>query len=148
MRKIKRKNSAYMGLKRGEAGFSFVSTLLSLIIMLITLPILAYFLAHTGVAHHEKQITVEQFFSFIQYEKDAAISVTTDPTHIYFQLSDGKTTIIEQYNQSIRRKVDAKGHEIYIRDIDNFGIRAWEHGFTIHLTLLNGDNYEKKFTTK
>lgn len=139
---------AYTGWKNNNGGFTYISILLSLIIIASTLPILGYFISNIEQKDNQTYISVHQFFIMVQYDRNNAITVSSDLYRIYFYLEDGETAILEPYKNSVRRRVEDKGHEIYIKEVESFKMSQKEESFTIHLEMLNGEYYEKTFATK
>lgn len=125
-----------------QAGFTFVEMLLSLSIMLLTIPFVVYFLSNLHV-EDENHLSVEQFFVFIRNDVISAQNVTVDGNLLYLHLESGETAKIEQYNQIIRRQVDGQGHEIYLRDVALFKLKVRNEGVRIFVETVEGETYEK-----
>lgn len=130
-------------------GFTYISVLLSFLIIFITLPLLVFFLSILDESPKATAISVQQFFHIIQKNQYSALSLHVHENRIYYQrlkAGNEEQVVIEQYKSVIRQKVEDRGHEIYLRDVDSFSIDEAENYFTITLKLLNGDSYEKTFT--
>lgn len=125
-----------------DAGFTLVETLLSLMILLLTIPFVIYFLSNLQV-EDENHLSVEQFFVFIRNDAISAQNVTVDGTRLYFHLESGETAKIEQYNQLIRRQVNGQGHEIYLRDVVSFKLELRNEGVKVFVETVEGETYEK-----
>lgn len=133
-----------MALKNNEKGFTLLNQLFSLLILMICIPIQGAIL---NTLHHQnsyyEELSIQQFFNFIQKEVNQSIAFTTSSDKIVLHLFNDDVVTIELYRQLVRRQLNGKGHEIYLRDIESFQIRSLPFGFTIHVTSLKGDHYEK-----
>lgn len=132
-----------MALKRDEQGFTLVSLLLTLVIIAITMPIIIFLIQHLAVKPNDNHISAHQFFTFLYNDTLSAEDVQIMNNKIYFILNDRETASIEQYNTIIRRQVLGKGHEIYLREIDDFRVISEEFGYQVNITMTNGEQYEK-----
>jgi competence protein ComGF len=139
-----------MALRNNEAGFTLISLLLSLMILVITLPLLIFFLSQIQAEPDDEHIRAHQFFIFIVGDMERAESVYIAENMLYFNLTTGDTARIEQYQDQIRRRVremDKKtfeGHEIYLRDIQSVYFAPLSYGFQVTLKMESGETYEKK----
>ncbi|MBC5637203.1 ComGF family competence protein [Ornithinibacillus sp. BX22] len=133
-----------MALKNSEKGFTLLNQLFSLLILIICIPIQGAIL---NTLHHQntyyEELSIQQFFNFIQREVNQSIACTTHSNKIVLHLYNDDVVTIELYRQLVRRQLNGKGHEIYLRDIESFQISSLPFGFTIHVTSLKGDHYEK-----
>src|SRR5699024_5563696 len=123
MKNNKRKLFAYMDIKNNEQGMTFISMLMAFIIILITLPFIIYFLTHLHESELNEDISLQQFFIFLRDDALFAENVFSEDNKLYFSLNTGEVAKIEQYNNVIRRQVDSRGHEIYMRNIESFTLQ-------------------------
>lgn len=144
------KSFVYMVFQSNHRGFTYISVLLSLCIIIATLPIIPYFLGKVNMEEDRTLISVDQFFVTVQNELNVSelVRVDTERNQIYFRLNEGDTGIIEQYETLIRRTGDVKGHEIYLRDVKEMELQLIDYGFLLRIKMMNGEIYEKKFATK
>ncbi|HLR54611.1 MAG TPA: ComGF family competence protein [Pseudogracilibacillus sp.] len=149
MKRREQKKFVYTPYWTNNKGFTYISVLLSFLIIFTTLPLLVFFLSILDDSPKKTSISVQQFFHIIQKNQYSALSLHVHENRIYYQRTKAdkeEQVVIEQYKSFIRQKVEGKGHEIYLRDVDSFAIDEAEDYFTITLKLLNGDSYEKTFT--
>lgn len=128
---------------RREAGFTFIETLLSLFILVLTIPFVVHILQLAMANDQDTHLSVEQFFVFIRNDAISAHDVTVDGNRLYLHLASGETAKIEQYNQFIRRQVNGQGHEIYLRDVAAFKLEERNEGVKVLVETLEGESYEK-----
>lgn len=130
-------------------GFTYVSVLLSFLIIFTTLPILVYFLSILDESPEASSVSVQQFFHIIQKNQYDALSIHIHEDRIYYErLKEGREeqVVMEQYESTVRQKVGERGHEIYLREVESFSVQEEKNYFMITLKLLNGETYEKTFT--
>ncbi|MFS0751449.1 competence type IV pilus minor pilin ComGF [Oceanobacillus sp. 1P07AA] len=131
---------------RNNRGFSLISHLLMLTIILITLPFISYMLQSTETPSTKEELSVHQFFQFIRDDVIRSLhAVTTNEKLVLTVPSElnEQTVIYEQYGNVIRRQVDGEGFEIYVRNIAELYFQQLEFGFQIILTTSSGEQYEK-----
>ena len=136
-----------MGLIKNESGFTFLEMLLVLTILLITFPFIIFLFQQMQQVDMEGDISVHHFFTILSRDVLKAHDVYHENNRLYFVINEHETATIERYNQVIRRRVNDKGHEIYIRDIQSLFIQPLEYGFHLTVTTLEGDSYEKTIIT-
>lgn len=142
--KLKKLGATMEKNKHKEAGFTLISTLISLTMVLISLPLL-YQLLFEVKSLKKLELTPYKFMMFITDDIHRADITLAKNNKLYFYLPSGETAIIEQYNQLIRRKVDNRGHEIYLRDIVLFETKQLESSVSVKIELKDGEQYEKVF---
>lgn len=149
MKVIEQIKSVYIPYWTNDNGFTYISVLLSFLIIFTTLPLLVYFLSILDDSPDASSISVQQFFHIIQKNQYDALSIHIHEDRIYYQrLKDGREeqVVMEQYESIVRQKVGERGHEIYLREVDSFSVQEEKNYFMITLKLLNGETYEKTFT--
>ncbi|WP_424474875.1 competence type IV pilus minor pilin ComGF [Oceanobacillus kimchii] len=127
-------------------GFSLISHLLMMTIILITLPFTSYMLHFIETPSAKEELSVHQFFQFIRDDVIRSLhAVATNDKLVLTVPSDlnEQTVTYEQFGNLIRRQVDGKGFEIYLRNIAELYFQPLEFGFQIILTTSSGDQYEK-----
>lgn len=139
-----------MVFKRSEAGYTFVSHLLSLLTILIMMPVIILLLQIIRFGPDNSQIDAQQFFDYLHTEALVTERVEIDQSKnrlIYKKGPEDEfefdTTVkFEQYKNRIRRTVN-NGNEIYLRSVDTFQITPVSYGFRVKLMMENGEVYEK-----
>lgn len=132
-----------MAFKNHESGFTFVSMLLTLVIILVTLPLIIFLLSEIKNEQKEEHISAHQFFIFLHHDTLLANKVYVNDNILHFELNASETAVVEHYRDVIRRRVDGKGHEIYIREIQEFTLTPLDYGFQVKIMMNNGEEYEK-----
>ncbi|HLQ95813.1 MAG TPA: ComGF family competence protein [Pseudogracilibacillus sp.] len=149
MKIIEQIKFVYMPYWTNNNGFTYVSVLLSFLIIFTTLPILVYFLSILDESPEASSVSVQQFFHIIQKNQYDALSIHIHEDRIYYErLKEGREeqVVMEQYESTVRQKVGERGHEIYLREVESFSVQEEKNYFMITLKLLNGETYEKTFT--
>lgn len=112
---------------------------------MITLPLLVYLLTYVQPVKHNNELSVNQFFIFLRNDVLTSEQVYTDDDNkMYFLLPTDEVAHIEQYQNVIRRQVNGRGHEIYLRDIDSFTLQPISFGTQVTIVTKEGREYEKK----
>ena len=127
-----------------EQGYTLLNTLISLMLILLILPLI-YQVYFEVSSLNKIDNSYEKFFIFIKDDINRASKVSVSDHQIIFELYDGKSAIIEKYNDQLRRRVDNKGHEIYLRDINSFNIIKLDYGMRLSVISKMGVKYEKDF---
>jgi competence protein ComGF len=135
-----------MDYRRNEKGFTFYTLLWMLVVLMICLPIQGVIFKTLRNNSYYDEISIQQVYYFIQEEVIKAETYKIDKDKILLTLNTSEIVTIEQYKDLIRRRVDGKGHEIFIRDIRDFRVESLEFGFKIFITSSKGDKHEKIIT--
>lgn len=136
-----------MAFRKNEHGFTFISMLLVLTVISISLPFLAYLTKSANYSTNYDELATNQFFQFLRDDVINATNYRVDPSApniLILDLDDGTTATIGQYKDLIRRQVDGVGHEIYLRDIKGLAFSTHSYGIRSSITTLQGEYYEKK----
>lgn|SRR5690625_155146 len=136
-----------MGWLKSESGFTFFEMLLVLTILMITFPFIIFLLQQMQQFDDQENISVQHFFTFLHRDALRAQEVYNENNRLFFVINEHETASVERYNHVIRRRVNDKGHEIYVRDIESLLIQPLEYGFHIKITTLEGESYEKTIVT-
>ena len=135
---------AYTAIHRDEKGFTFISMLLMMTILAVSLPFLAYLTKSATYTTNFDDIAIRQFFQFLRDETIKATAYHVDEGTLTLKIDDDdKNVTIERYKDLIRRQVDRKGHEIYLQGVQDLGFTAQDYGFRVTVTSLEGERYEK-----
>ncbi|AIF45392.1 competence type IV pilus minor pilin ComGF [Virgibacillus sp. SK37] len=143
MLKRKKKSIACTVLPKDEKGFTFISMLLALSLLLLLLPLLSELVKIGKYTPNDTELSLQQFSHFLMEDSLTAVGYKVEPTAVSLHLSDGTTAIISQYKNQIRRQVDGEGHEIYLRNIKNVRFSPLPYGYHVSVTSDKGDSYEK-----
>lgn len=131
---------------RFENGFTLISTLISLMLVLISLPLI-YQLVYEVKSISKSELSPYKFMVFIKDDIHRSEKMIAKDNKLYFYLASEEIAVIEQYGELIRRRVDNLGHEIYLREIKNLQTENLEHGVKVIINSKNGEKYEKTFKT-
>ncbi|MGE6752087.1 competence type IV pilus minor pilin ComGF [Rossellomorea sp. NPDC071047] len=71
-------------------------------------------------------------------------SVVITPDNISFLVS-GESISYEKYNQSIRRRVNNRGHEVVLQSVDSFSFASIIQGVHMELEFVGGEKVEGEF---
>lgn len=110
------------------------------------IPFLSFLIQSTTFKTKYDELAVMHFFYFVRNDTLLATHVEVDDHKITFHLQTGEVAVISQYKELIRRQVDHKGHEVYLRNTKNMTVERTPFGFHIIITTVKGDKYEKVFT--
>jgi competence protein ComGF len=135
-----------MEFQKNEHGFTFYTVLFSLAVIIMCIPLYGAILKSIKDHSYYDEISIQQVFYFIQQDVIQAINYRVDNEKIYLTLIDGDTVTIEQYGPVVRRQVNGQGHEIYLRDIQDFKVQSLDYGFSLSITSSKGEYYEKTIT--
>lgn len=130
-----------------EHGFTLISSLLRILIISLTLPLLVFALDKFKPYSVEQTLSIEQLFYILQNEVYLADEVTYNQYNRLLLEVDNNTISIEKYGALLRRRVNNEGHEVYYRDIRDFTIKSVESGVVVTITTLSGDVYERILVT-
>lgn len=128
---------------KNESAFTFIEMLLILSFIMISLPLITFFLHKIQYEDNQDHISVQQFFTFIQHDALTAEDVYQVNNRLFFAINEFETASIEIYKDLIRRRVNNKGHEIYLRDMQSLHIEPLEFGFHVTVMTSKGALYEK-----
>lgn len=139
------KKHAYTVIDNNEKGFSMISMLITITIIFVTLPFFAYLLSHLSYTSHQEFLSVNQFFLFLRDELIESPRVEiVDPQSINYELRNGEIAEISKYNDIVRRRVQGKGHEVFLRDVKKLSLKRISNGIQVELTTKQGEIYEKQ----
>ncbi|WP_407268379.1 competence type IV pilus minor pilin ComGF [Radiobacillus sp. PE A8.2] len=132
-----------MDFLHNQKGYSLLSVLLSLSIVLMTLPFVTYIYQSLQQKSYQDDFSTSQFFYLLTDEVHRATSFSIVDNQLTIEtISDEKVTI-ELYKDVIRRQVFELGHEILLRGVKQLEITETTFGFKIALKMSNGEIYEK-----
>jgi len=142
MQKKKMRNSVYTELLINERGVTLINSLLRILIIALTLPILLYVFQKLHTNPLEETLSIEQLFIIMQKELYDATEVSHTDNKISLKVNN-KMITFTRYGRIIRRQVDHAGHEIYHRDIVDFAVKSVTNGLLVTITTSTGGVYER-----
>lgn len=149
MSKTLKKHFVFMDCRKNEAGFTFISMLLIISLLAVSLPFIAYLIKSADFYSNYDELTVQQFFKFLRDDTMNAVDYDVSSNTLYLSLNSGQTAVIEKYEEDriqARRQVDGKGHEIYLMDIMDLKFEKLPYGFRTTVITRQGVPYEKTIT--
>lgn len=140
------KHTVYMPILTNEKGFTFIITLAMIAILVMTLPFLSYTIriVHPNTSYDE--LSVNEFYRFIRDELIQTHTFSVIDNKLYLLQEKERVSVISKYNDQIRRQVDDKGHEIYLRDVAAADFIENDYGIKIVITNKKGTTYERTFS--
>lgn len=109
------------------------------------LPLLSVSLKIVQYDSNEYTIDVHHFFIFLRNDIIQATDVQSTNHTLTLTLHTNVDATYQLYGSVIRRQVQNKGHEIYIRNIQSVGFQQNDGAIKVELTTTNGEIYEKEF---
>ena len=132
-----------MAFLRNQRGFTLISMLMTLIIIFMSLPLLVHVLKLTAFSTNYDEISMQQFFFFLRDEVIMATDYQVEENKLTLVSPDGGKTTFEKYQDVVVRRIDGKGHEVFVRNIDEIIFRLQSYGIKTTITSLQGGHYEK-----
>lgn len=142
MRKNRRKHIVFMELKNNK-GFTLISTLMTITIILITLPFIAYLLKSSSLVGQYHDISVQQFYMFMGEDIFKADQLSVENGELILE-KNNEAAIYRLFNNTIRRQLKG-GQEIYLRSVSSFEAKMLPYGCKLIVIDNNGEKYEKLF---
>lgn len=109
------------------------------------LPLVSMSLKTVQFDAHENTIDVHHFFIFLRNDIIQATEVESTYHTLTLRQSTHVNATYQLYGTVIRRQVQNKGHEIYIRNVQSVYFTHTEQGIHVELSTTNGEKYEKEF---
>src|SRR5699024_9365095 len=132
----------YMAIRKNEQGFTLISMLITITILFTTLPFLVYLIQSVSISSNYQEISVHHFFHFLRDEFIGAKEYKIENNTIILEYPS-ETVSIEKFGSLIRRQVDGRGHEIFLRDVDTITFTSLLFGVKTEIKTLQGEQYEK-----
>lgn len=142
MQPIEQIDSVYTAIRKREKGFTFISSLLMISIIFMTIPFTTYLVKAVDFTSNYDQLSVNQFFYFLRDEVIKSTDLTIEPTKLTLLQPDGTRVSLEKYDDLIIRRHKG-GFEIYLRHIQDVHFKSASYGLHASITTLNGDQFEK-----
>lgn len=140
---IKGKHFYYVLTSRNinQSGFTLIHLLLSILLLIMILLMLPFLIQTTSKLIQYQIHPFEYEWRIFEKQLSAeclnATSINIFEEKLVMQLNNNSTIIIEKYGGSIRRRVNYKGHEIYLQNVNTVQFKREESG----ISLLVQDKY-------
>lgn len=145
-KRTRREKSRRASIRQNDhsSGFTIVSALFSLTIILLLIPFLSIVLQFARGFSHEHAIDAYHFFIFLRDDIIEASDVEVNKNSLTLTLITGNKATYSLYGNVIRRRIQDQGHEIYIRNIQQ--LTFTESGDRIRVALITekGEQYEQE----
>ncbi|MEI3602708.1 ComGF family competence protein [Oceanobacillus sp. SE10311] len=146
MQRSLKKPSVYSHYVKNEQGFNFISLMTMVTIIFLTLPFLAYALQTVKTTNNYEELAVYELFRFIRDDILKSHDYYIRDHALYLLQEDDETVTISKYDSLIRRQVNGRGHEIYLRGVESLRFKEEPFGIKLVITTEEGATYEKIFT--
>jgi|SRR5690625_1395220 len=127
---------------KSEDGFTYVSLIVMITVILIFVPLLASLVNSVKFSSHYDEFAINQFFIFLRNELIEGTDYDVTSQKITLYLQDGRRASFELYNNLIVRRIDG-GFEVYLRDVKEVSFISLSYGIQVVITSMQGDQYEK-----
>ncbi|MFS0561926.1 competence type IV pilus minor pilin ComGF [Terribacillus sp. 179-K 1B1 HS] len=129
-------------------GFTLLEVLITLSILILILSSIPPLLAPMTQNTETESLSVRQALHFISMEVHKGNFVGIEENRLFIEDQQGRIAVFEQYKDMIRRRVNGKGHEIYLHHIENLEFQL--DGSTIIAIVRGkeGASYEKRIVTE
>lgn len=114
-----------------------------LAILALSLPFLAYLIKSASHTTNFDEIAIRLFFQHLRDEVLSATDYHMESSKLTLIIDDETTVTFEKYEDLIRRQVNKRGHEVYLRDVKELIFTAHPHGIQTIVTSTQGEHYEK-----
>jgi len=138
-----------MRLWNNTKGFTLISMLVALTILVLTLPFVYYALSALQLKQtYTEALSVQQFFTQLHYDVMSSSSAHIANNQLYIRVTDGndhtdRIARVSLYNNTIRRQVNGLGHEIYLRQVSDITFEEQTNAIFLTITKESGEVYEK-----
>ncbi|MFJ7746159.1 competence type IV pilus minor pilin ComGF [Peribacillus sp. NPDC097295] len=146
--KTQRKNMNRFVMLRKNEGFTMIEMLFSLmILMTISLFVLQLFTIIQIQIGTKNKIHPKEWEIFtLQMQQEVRSSKSQDVVgNKLYLLSGEDLSLIEQYNDKLRRRVNGGGHEVILQNISNVEVEKVDNVIEIHITDKSGKTFFRKF---
>lgn len=138
-----------MRLWSNTKGFTFISMLVAMTILVLTLPFVSYALSALQLKQtNTEALSVQQFFTQLHYDVMSSSSAHVANNQLYIRATDRNDHTesiarVSLYNNTIRRQVNGLGHEIYLRQVADITFEEQANAIFLTITKESCDVYEK-----
>ncbi|GAA0457870.1 competence type IV pilus minor pilin ComGF [Alkalibacillus silvisoli] len=134
---------------KNNNGFTLLTSLIALSILITILPIMFYFtkpLADLSHLYDSNQLEIRQMDFLISFELNRSVEIRLTNNQLHFVRANGNIVTFEQYNDLIRRRSNHQGHEVIMFDVDHYSIEDLnDTAFKVHY-IREGEQVEKVYT--
>src|SRR5690625_3126984 len=117
--------------------------LLTIAIIGLTLSLLISLITSISYSTEYDELSIQQFFYILRDDLLFSSDVSVEHNKLYLELHSDEKATIEQYGRVIRRQVEGKGHEVYLREVEDVMFTLLPYGIEATITSLEGETYEK-----
>lgn len=132
---------------QNNKGFTLIEMLVAFSIFLLIMGFLPLMLSTISREQPlEKRIQQLEWEIFIsQIKKEIRMSQKVTITNQILQLEkDGEMIIYERYGSNLRRRVNNKGHEIVLQQVQAFSFERLLNGVLVNVTDIYGQDYREE----
>ncbi|SDN07628.1 competence type IV pilus minor pilin ComGF [Sediminibacillus halophilus] len=133
----------FMLIPQNSKGFTLLSLLFGLAILLMVLPCVGIFYQSLSMDNHYQEQAVRLAFQFLADQSEQSVEMQVSGNTLLFEPGEGSIISISQYEDLLRRQVAGEGHEILLRDVSDFAIEQLTFGLKITVMMDRGEQYEK-----
>lgn len=118
--------------------------MLAIALLGIIFPLIGYTYQAVHIPSITGELDVYHFFLFLQEDVRNAEEINVLSSQLYLEpIDEAGVAVIKQHQDVIHRQVNGRGHEIYLRDIQNLSFVEKSYGVDVTVTMMEGDTYEK-----
>lgn len=138
-----------MRLWSNTKGFTLISMLIAMTILVLTLPFVSYALSALQLKQtYTESLSVQQFFIQLHNDVMSSSSAYVANNQLYIQFTDRsdhteRIARVSLYNNTVRRQVNGLGHEIYLRQVSDIIFEEQTNAIFLTITKESGEVYEK-----
>lgn len=126
-----------------QKGFTFLSMLTTMTVIMISLPLLINILNLTNHSSNYDELSIQQFTYFLRDEAGMATSFDVKGNILHLTSMDGDDITFKKYDDQIIRQVNKRGYDVFLRDISSVSFVKLNYGIRLVITSLKGAIYEK-----
>ncbi|NMD71828.1 prepilin-type N-terminal cleavage/methylation domain-containing protein [Bacillus sp. DNRA2] len=132
---------------RNNHGFTLVEMLVAFSVFTVIISFVPMMLSTINrekpIEQKLQRLEWEIFISQIKKEIRMSQWVTITPQRLQLE-KDGEMIIYERYGTNLRRRVDNKGHEIILQQVQFFQFERLLNGILVTVTDVNGYEYREE----
>lgn len=116
-----------------------IELLLSIQVTILTGLLLSLIIPYLKPTSNYQSFQVYQFMASVEKEVQSSQSYLIQDNTITLTTLTGDVVTIKQYQKVIRRQVNGRGHEILLRDVNNFKVHQMNsrHPITLSISTIN-----------
>lgn len=143
MQEKQMKRFVSMAINKNERGFTLLSMLFCMTVLLITLPLLTYMVKVVTYESNYDEASIRQFYQFLRDDLMIATDYTVRSDRLTLVDIYGSKITFTKYKDQILRQVNQQGHDIYLRGIEVIKFTEIAYGVQVEITSQEGNIYEK-----